>query len=39
MSERRACLALVADTTISGRRVARELDDVIRPRERRPNTS
>jgi len=28
----RECLALVADTSISGRRVARELDDVIRRR-------
>jgi putative transposase len=26
----RECLALVADTSISGRRVARELDDIIR---------
>ena len=28
----RECLALVADTSISGRRVARELDDIIRRR-------
>ena len=27
----RECLALVADTSISGRRVARELDDIIAP--------
>src|SRR5205085_5407298 len=33
----RECLALVADTSISGRRVARELDNVIR-RRGRPNT-
>jgi putative transposase len=26
----RECLALIADTSISGRRVARELDDIIR---------
>ena len=31
-------LALVADTSISGRRVARELDDIIRRRGRRPET-
>jgi putative transposase len=34
----RECLALVADTSISGRRVARELDDIIRRRGRRPDT-
>src|SRR5437868_12221524 len=34
----RECLALVADTSISGRRVARELDDIIRRRSRRPDT-
>src|SRR5207248_10371919 len=34
----RECLALVADTSISGRRVARELDHVIRRRRRRPDT-
>ena len=34
----RECLALIADTSISGRRVARELDDVIRRRGRRPET-
>jgi len=34
----RECLALVADTSISGRRVARELDDIIRRRRRRPDT-
>jgi putative transposase len=33
----RECLALVADTSISGRRVARELDDIIRRRRRRPD--
>jgi len=33
----RECLALVADTSISGRRVARELDNIIRQRERRPD--
>src|SRR3954463_4325178 len=33
----RECLALVADTSISGRRVARELDDIIR-QWGRPNT-
>jgi putative transposase len=33
----RECLALVADTSISGRRVARELDDIIRRRGRRPD--
>ena len=30
----RECLALVADTSLSGRRVARELDDIIRQRGR-----
>jgi putative transposase len=34
----RECLALVADTSISGRRVARELDDIIRRRGTRPDT-
>jgi len=34
----RECLALVADTSISGRRVARELDHIIRRRRRRPDT-
>jgi putative transposase len=34
----RECLALVADTSISGRRVARELDDIIHRRGRRPDT-
>src|SRR3979490_1231175 len=34
----RECLALVADTSISGRRVARELDPVIRRRGQRPDT-
>ena len=34
----RECLALVADTSISGRRLARELDDVIRRRGRCPDT-
>ena len=29
---------MVADTSISGRRVARELDDIIRRRGRRPDT-
>jgi putative transposase len=33
----RECLALVADTSIGGRRVARELDDIIRRRGRRPD--
>ena len=33
----RQCLALIADTSISGRRVARELDDIIR-QWGRPNT-
>ena len=33
----RECLALIADTSISGRRVARELDDIIRRRGRRPD--
>jgi putative transposase len=32
----RECLALVADTSLSGRRVARELDDIVRRRGRRP---
>src|SRR3984957_6158572 len=34
----RECLALVADTSISGRRVARELDGIIRRRGRRPDS-
>jgi putative transposase len=34
----RECLALIADTSISGQRVARELDDIIRHRGRRPET-
>jgi putative transposase len=34
----RECLAFVADTSISGRRVARELDDLVRRRGRRPDT-
>ena len=34
----RECLALVADTSISGRRVARELDDIVRQRGRCPDT-
>jgi putative transposase len=34
----RECLALVADTSISGRRVARELDDIVCSRGRRPDT-
>jgi putative transposase len=34
----RECLALIADTSISGRRVARELDDVVLRRGRRPET-
>src|ERR1700724_3454523 len=34
----RECLALLADTSISGRRVARELDDIIRRRGQRPDT-
>ena len=34
VSQRRVCLALVADTSLSGLRVARELDDVIRLRGR-----
>jgi putative transposase len=34
----RECLALVAETSISGRRVARELDDIVRRRGRRPDT-
>src|SRR5438105_5404669 len=34
----RECLALVADTSISRRRVARELDDIIRRRGKRPDT-
>ena len=33
----RECLALVADTSISGRRVSRELDNIIRRRSRRPD--
>ena len=31
----RECLALIADTSISGRRVARELDGIVRRRGRR----
>jgi putative transposase len=34
----RECLDLIADTSISGRRVARALDDIIRRRGRRPQT-
>jgi putative transposase len=34
----RECLALIADTSISGQRVARELDDIIRHRGQRPET-
>jgi putative transposase len=34
----RECLALIADTSMSGRRVARELDDIVRRRGRRPET-
>lgn len=34
----RECLALVADTSLSGRRVARELDAIIAQRGRRPET-
>ncbi len=34
----RECLALIADTSISGRRVARELNNIIRRRGRRPET-
>lgn len=34
----RECLALVADTSISGRRVARELDDIVHRRGRHPDT-
>jgi putative transposase len=34
----RECLALVADTSISGRRVARELNNAIRRRGHRPDT-
>jgi putative transposase len=34
----RECLALIADTSISGRRVARELDEIIRQQKRRPGT-
>ena len=34
----RECLALVADTSLSGRRVARELDAIIAQRGRRPDT-
>src|SRR5437764_10796152 len=34
----RECLALVADTSISGRNVARKLDDIIRWRGKRRDT-
>ena len=34
----RECLALIADTSISGRRVARELDGIVRRRGRYPDT-
>ena len=34
----RECLALVADTSICGRRVARELDAIVRQRGQRPQT-
>jgi putative transposase len=34
----RECLALIADTSISGRRVARELGGIVRRRGRRPDT-
>ena len=34
----RECLALIADTSISGRRVARELDGIVRRRGQRPDT-
>ena len=34
----RECLALVADSSLSGLRVARELDTIIRQRGRRPDT-
>ena len=34
----RECLGLVADTSLSGRRVARELDAIIAQRGRRPDT-
>jgi transposase InsO family protein len=34
----RECLTLVADTSICGRRVARELDNIVRRRERSPDT-
>jgi len=34
----RECLALIADTSISGRRVARKRDDIVRRRGRRPET-
>jgi putative transposase len=33
----RECLALVADTSISGRHVARELDGILRRRGKRPD--
>ena len=32
----RDCLGLIADTWLSGRRVARELDDIVRRRGRQP---
>lgn len=35
----RECLAVIADTSISGRRVARELDDIVRRRGRRRRRS
>ena len=35
---KRECLALIADTSIPGRRVARELDDIVRCRGRPPKT-
>ena len=34
----RECLALVADTSLSGRWVARQLDAIIAQRGRRPDT-
>jgi len=34
----RECLALIADTSISGRRMARERDDIVRRRGHRPET-
>ena len=34
----RECLALIADTSLSGCRVARELDDIVRQRGCRPTT-